>query len=319
MPKVRQAVITAAGRGTRHFPATAAVQKELFPLVDRDGHTRPLIQIIGQEALASGIERLCIVTPPGGAAVYRDYFGRRPTELGAAFGGQAWAMREAAALADFGARLHFVAQPTPEGFGHAVYQARAFVGAEPFLLLLGDHVFISDTPERCARQLIGEYEAAPVAALTAVQMTPEALLGLFGTIRGTPVDGARGLYRAEQIVEKPSVEVARRELATPGLPAGQYLAHFGQHIFSPQIFESLEYLIRNDIREKGEFQLTAAQEHLRQQTGDYRVLVARGRRYDAGIPYGLLETQMALGLAGVHGAELRRALAAMGGQRPSAP
>lgn len=309
MSKVRKAVITAAGRGTRQYPASSAVQKEMFPLVDRDGLTKPVIQIIGEEAIESGIEEICIITQPGEERFYREYFRRLDADLIKTFRAQDWAILASEKLAAFGQRLHFAEQESPEGFGHAVYQARKFVGAEPFLLLLGDHIYISDIGERCARQLLRVYEEHSVEAVTGVQPTLERLLHMFGTIRGAPIDTARGIYKAELIIEKPSVAVAREKLVTPGLPAGNYLSHFGMHVFSPRIFDSLEYLIQNDVREKNEFQLTAAQEHLRQQTGQYWVVVTQGQRYDTGIPYGLMETQLALALGGVHRAEICEAIA----------
>ncbi|HYE17607.1 MAG TPA: sugar phosphate nucleotidyltransferase [Tepidisphaeraceae bacterium] len=309
MRKVRKAVITAAGRGTRQYPASAAVQKEMFPLVDRDGLTKPVIQIIGEEAIASGIEEICIVTQPGEEGQYREYFRRLEGEAARPFKGKDWAMLQSEKLHAFGERLHFAEQKSPEGFGHAVYQARAFVGDEPFLLLLGDHVYVSDTKDRCARQLTRVFEEFGCAAVTGVQPTLERQLHLFGTIRGAAVDAARGVYRAELIVEKPTIERARAELATPGLPAGNYLSHFGMHVFSPAIFDSLGWLIGNNVREKGEIQLTAAQEHLRQQGGEYLAVVTQGQRYDTGIPYGLMETQLALGLTGVHRTEMCEAIA----------
>src|SRR3954463_2268520 len=158
MPKVRKAFITAAGRGTRQYPASAAVQKEMFPLVDRDGLTKPVVQIIGEEAIDSGIEEICIVTAPGEESQYREYFKRLDNESVKSFRGKDWAILESEKLGAFGDRLHFAEQSSPEGFGHAVYQAKAFVGDEPFLLLLGDHIYISNTKERCAQQLIKVYE-----------------------------------------------------------------------------------------------------------------------------------------------------------------
>src|SRR5215217_9634868 len=234
----------------------------MFPMVDRDGLTKPVIQIIGEEAIDSGIEEICIITTPGEEPQYRDYFRRLDDDMVKSFRGKDWAILESEKLGAFGERLRFAEQRTPEGFGHAVYQAKEFVGDEPFLLLLGDHVYISDVKDRCARQLIKVFETDMLDAVTAVQPTVERLLHAFGTIRGNPVDEAKGIYKAELIVEKPSIERARAELATPGLPAGNYLSHFGMHVFSPRIFDSLEYLIKKDVREKGEIQLTAAQEHL---------------------------------------------------------
>jgi len=309
MAKVRKAVITAAGRGTRQYPASAAVQKEMFPLVDRDGLTKPVIQIIGEEAIDSGIEEICIITAPGEEKLYRDYFKRLDDQMVKSFRGKDWAILESEKLQAFGERLHFAEQVTQEGFGHAVYQAKSFVGNEPFLLLLGDHVYISDIKGRCARQLIRVYEQYLLDAVTGVQPTLERLLHLFGTIKGHPIDPAKGIYKAELIIEKPSIEAAREKLVTPGVPAGNYLAHFGMHVFSPQIFDAIEYLIKNDIREKGEFQLTAAQEHLRTKTDKYWCVVSQGQRYDTGIPYGLMETQLALALNGVHRTEICEAIA----------
>jgi len=309
MAKVRKAVITAAGKGTRQYPASTAVQKEMFPMVDRDGLTKPVIQIIGEEAIDSGIEEICIITQPGEEPQYRDYFKRLDDDMVKSFRGKDWAILESEKLGAFGERLHFAEQHTPEGFGHAVYQAKKFVGDEPFLLLLGDHVYISDVKDRCARQLIKVYEQYMLDAVTGVQPTVERMLHLFGTIRGGPIDPAKGIYKAELIIEKPTIDQAREQLATPGLPAGNYLAHFGMHVFSPRIFDSLEYLIKNNLREKGEIQLTAAQEHLRQHTEKYWAVVSQGQRYDTGIPYGLMETQLALSLNGVHRTEICEAIA----------
>lgn len=309
MAKVRKALIAAAGRGTRMYPASTAVQKAMFPLVDRDGLTKPVIQIIGEEAIESGIEELCIIVQPGEEKLYREYFRRLDDEMVKSFRGKDWAILESEKLAAFGERLHFAEQHTPEGFGHAVYQARQFVGDDPFLLLLGDHVYISDTKDRCAQQLTRVFEQYMLEAVTGVQPTLERHLHLFGTIRGGPIDPERGIYKAELIIEKPSIEVARAQLTTPGLPAGNYLSHFGIHVFSPRIFDSLEYLIKNNLREKGEFQLTAAQEHLRQQTDKYWTVIVQGQRYDTGIPYGLMETQLALALNGIHRTEICEAIA----------
>jgi UTP--glucose-1-phosphate uridylyltransferase len=309
LTKVRKAVITAAGRGTRQYPASTAVQKEMFPLVDRDGLTKPVIQIIGEEALESGIEQLCIVTQPGDEKHYREYFRRLDDDMVKAFRGKDWAILESEKLGNFGDRLHFAEQHTPEGFGHAVYQAKKFVGDEPFLLLLGDHIYISDIKERCAKQLIDVYEKHNLDAVSGVQPTLERLLHLFGVIKGEPIEPERGIYKAALIMEKPTTEIARTKLVTPGQPAGNYLAHFGMHVFSPKIFDSLEYLIKNNIRENNEFQLTAAQDHMREHTDKYWALITEGQRYDTGIPYGLMETQLALALSGKHRAEICEAIA----------
>src|SRR5947207_2745063 len=215
MAKVRKAVITAAGRGTRQYPASTAVQKEMFPLVDRDGLTKPIIQIIGEEAIESGIEEICIITQPGEEPEYRDYFRRLDDTMARSFRGKDWAILASEKLGAFGERLHFAEQHTPEGFGHAVYQAKKFVGDEPFLLMLGDHIYVSDVKDRCASQIIKIYEQYMLEVVTAVQPTLEKLLHLFGTIKGHPIEPGKGIYKAELIIEKPSIETAREKLVTP--------------------------------------------------------------------------------------------------------
>ena len=309
MPRVRKAVITAAGRGTRQYPATSAIQKEMITLVDRDGLTKPTLQLICEECVESGIDEICVVVNPGGDRQLRDYFKRMDDETARAFRGKDWAILESERLGGIGDRLTFVEQKTPEGFGHAVHQAREFVGDEPFVLLLGDHVYISEVKDRCVLQLVRTFERYGLDALTGVQPTLERLLYLFGTIKGKPVDPEKGIFAAELIIEKPDVETARDRLVTPGLPAGNYLTHFGIHVFGPGIFDAIQHLIDNELREKNEYQFTSAQEHLRSTGAKYWTQVVQGQRYDTGIPYGLMETQIALALNGNHRAEVCEAVA----------
>jgi UTP--glucose-1-phosphate uridylyltransferase len=288
----------------------------MFPLVDTDGLAKPVLQIIGEEALAAGIEEICIVTQPGDDAHYRRYFrglGPSPPDC---FKEKDWAVQASDALDDFGNRLTYVAQASPEGYGHAVYQAKDFVGDEPFLLLLGDHIYISGRPANCATQLIEKFHDADglgITAMTAMQVTPGALVHQFGTLRATALDRARGLFRIDAIEEKPSEERASAVLRSPDLPAGFYFCHFGMHVFSPAIFDAIGHLIRHDIRSRGEIQLTTAQEMMRLTlpADTYGACTVDGQRFDTGIPYGLMEAQLALALAGRHRSEIVAAIARM--------
>jgi len=318
--KVRKAVITAAGRGTRQYPASSAVQKEMFPLVDADGLTKPVIQIIGEEAIAAGVEEICIVTQPGEHLQYMHYFKRMSTETLNAFKGKQWAIEESEKLQDFGDRLHFVAQDRPEGYGHAVYQAKDFVGDEPFLLLLGDHIYITAASDgaNCATQLVRRYEQTGAQAMSAVQPTPSHLLHLFGTVKGEALDngGEANLYRVSAIQEKPAEADAAQHLRTVGLPPGLFLCHFGMHVFPPAIFDAIGHHIDQDIREKNEIQLTNAQEYMREhllkdegEAPGYAACLIEGQRFDTGIPYGLMESQLALALAGKHRDQIVEAIA----------
>ncbi len=309
MSIVRKAVITAAGRGTRMYPATSIVQKELLPMVDRDGLTKPVIQIICEEAFDAGIEEICIVVSPGDEVQFKHYFRGLTAELLPAFKGKEWALKESEKLAKMEKSLTFVTQHTPEGYGHAVYQAKNFIGNEPFLLMLGDHIYITGENDRCAKQLIDSFASSGADAVSAVKPTAENLLHLFGTMKGKPLPSQPRLYDVETIKEKPTIDFARQNLATPGVAPGMYLCHFGMHVFPPALFDAIEKQIKDNLREKGEIQLTSAQEMMRQQLKRYYCFEVIGERYDTGIPFGLMETQIALALAGIHRQEIVESLA----------
>ncbi len=310
MNRVRKAVITAAGRGTRMYPATVTIQKEMLPLMDRDGITKPSIQIIIEEALDSGIDEVCLVVNPHNRRQIEAHFEPAQASEMRLFKGKDWALLQSARLQHVASRLSFVEQKDPEGYGHAVWCARDFVGGEPFLLMLGDHIYTSGSDKRCARQIMDVYERFG-ACVSAVQQTPSELLHLFGTVRGKLIEQQPRVYEVDHIYEKPSQEYAERHLRVEGLLWGMYLCFFGMHVFTPGIFDSLQYAIDHDIREKGEIQLTSAQERLRESGERYLAFEAVGDRYDIGIPFGYAQTQAALAVNSVYREQMLSALVSM--------
>lgn len=294
--QVRKAVITAAGRGVRQYPASDTVQKAMLPLVDRDGLTKPLIQIIAEEALESGIEEICIVTAPGDEEIYRKYFRAYGENLLVAFKGVNWAIEQSQRLRELEKRLRFVVQPEPEGYGHAVWCARDFVADEPFLLMLGDHLYISGEQRRCAHQII-EIAVSQGCAVFAVQATREHLISCYGTLSGKRVPGMPHVYEVEHIIEKPTPTLAETHLQVPGLRVGYYLCFFGMHVLTPTIFGILEEHISKKSRVDEEIQLTPAQHELAQRE-KVLALETKGTRYDIGVRYGALRAQIALALSG---------------------
>ena len=312
MKRIRKAVITAAGRGTRMFPATTTIQKEMLPLMDRDGICKPAIQIIIEEALESGIEEVCLVVNPQNRMQIEAHFEALTPEQIRLFKGKDWALLESARIQQIASRLTFAVQEKPEGYGHAVWCARDFVGGEPFLLMLGDHIYTTGDKRRCARQVLDVFEEYGVS-VSAVQQTPSELLHLFGTVSGERITEHPPVYDVHTIFEKPTVEYAEQNLRQEGLLHGMYLCFFGMHILTPGIFDCLQYAIDNDLREKGEFQFTSAQERLRASGERYLALETTGERHDIGIPFGYAQTQAALALTSVYKeqmlAELVRTLA----------
>lgn len=307
MTHVRKAVITAAGRGTRMYPATATIQKEMLPVMDTDGICKPAIQIIIEEAMESGIEEVCLVVNPHNQHQIKQHFAQLPPEELRLFKGKDWALLQSARIQQIASRLAFVVQHSPEGYGHAVYQAREWVGDEPFLLMLGDHIYTTGASKRCARQILDVFEQYG-RSVSAVQQTPQELLHLFGTVNGTRIGDQPPVYDLNAIYEKPSVEYAEKNLRQAGLLHGMYLCFFGMHILTPGIFDCLQYAVDNNLRENDEFQFTSAQERLRASGDGFLAFEAVGDRHDIGIPFGYAQTQAALALNSVFKEQMLAAL-----------
>ncbi len=284
--QVRRAVIPAAGFGSRLFPASKATKKELFPVVDRDGIAKPAILLIVEEALGAGMDEVLIIVQENDLEAFRAFFNVQVTienfnKLPRHF--QDYARR----LPEIGRHVRFVVQPMQEGFGHAVYCAREAIGDEPFLLMLGDHIYRSDGQRSCAAQLVEAYNQHGVSVV-GLRHTPEADISSFGTVTGTWLEEGRVLSITE-FAEKPTLDYARHNLRVPGLPQGEYLTLFGQYIIKPQLFAYLEEHITNNVRERGEFQLTSALDRLRREDG-FLGLVIDGQRFDIGLPEHYLQT-----------------------------
>ena len=284
--EVRKAVIPAAGFGTRLFPATKATKKELFPIVDQDGIAKPAILLIVEEALEAGLEEVIIIVQEDDLDAFHSFFNTQISienynMLPPHF--QEYARR----LLEIGRRVTFVTQPNQQGFGHAVYCARGAIGDEPFLLMLGDHLYRSSGEGSCAKQLLDVYKQHGINVL-GLRHTPKDQIANFGTVAGVWLEEGR-LINVTEFAEKPTVDYARNNLLVPGLPDDEYLTVFGLYVIKPQLFDYLEEHIAHNVRERGEFQLTSALDRLRQEDG-FLGLVMEGRRYDIGLPEYYLDT-----------------------------
>ena len=279
----RKAVVPIAGLGTRHFPASHAVKKELFPVVGTDGIARALFHYHLLALEAAGIEQICIIAQPGEDALVRSYLDgpddgylRRLTKYPAL-------LREAEQMRGLSTRVRFAVQHAQEGYGHAVYQAKSFAGGEPVLLCLGDHLFRGESESPYA-ELAGVAAVAEGKSVSAVnRITAEELKG-YGTIAGTRRMDSPRLIDVSLIIEKPSVSEARERLLVDGLPPETWFGWFGMHLLAPSIFDVLEEMIRDDVRDNGEFQLTRAQEIQRQREGYLALEMTGARRFDFGVP-----------------------------------
>jgi len=284
--KVRKAVIPAAGFGTRLFPASKATKKERFPVIDRDGIAKPAILLIVEEAIDAGIEEIIIIVQRDDLTDCRSFFNAQISienfnKLPPHF------KEYSRKLIEMGQRVSFLVQDTQQGFGHAVYTTRERIGDEPFLLMLGDHIYRSNTSASCARQMVEAYNQYGTSVV-GLKRTPEADISGFGVVNGVWVEAQR-ILNITEFAEKPTLDYARTSLHVPHIPEDEYLTVFGQYIIKPEIFDLLETNIRNNLRERGEFQLTSALDRLRQMDG-FQGLMIDGRRFDIGIPEHYLET-----------------------------
>jgi UTP--glucose-1-phosphate uridylyltransferase len=291
---IRKAVITAGARGERLYPVADTVQKSMLPIVDIDGINKPIIQIIAEEALSCGVEEICIICAPDDEKKYLENFRILQKTLETSFKNATWAQAQAVNLKNLMDRFSFSVQKEPLGYGHAVYQAKDFVKDEPFLLLLGDYLYVSDIKgKRCAQQLM-DLARQEECSVSAVNPTIEHQICKYGTLTGKSLMNLNGIYEIEKLIEKPSISQAELELQTPGLRAGYYLCFFGMHVFKSSVFDILKKHIEN--RTHNNVMLTPALQELAN-TDKYLALEMKGSRYDTSKKLGLMSAQIALGLA----------------------
>ncbi len=283
---LRKAVIPAAGFGNQLYPATKTLKKEMFPIIDRDGRAKPVIMAIVEEVLNAGIEEVGIIIQEADRELFEDFFHRRlPVEHANKLSIEDQHYMQH--IIDIGNKVTLLIQESQEGFGHAVHCAKAWVGQEPFILMLGDHLFASDTDTSCIAQLMDLYERTG-RSVVGLQETPAEKVKHFGCATGVWEEGG-SMLSITSFAEKPSVDFAREHMTTQNVKDGHFLTIFGQYILTPRIFQLLEENINRNMREHGEFQLTSCLDRLRQEEGFVGCRV-KGKRFDIGNPQAYRQT-----------------------------
>jgi UTP--glucose-1-phosphate uridylyltransferase len=280
---IRKAIIPIAGLGTRHFPASHAVKKEFFPVVGPDGIARALFHYHLLELEAAGIEEICIIVQPGEDALVRDYLRGPDDNYLKRLEKHPALLREAEQMRGFAERVTFAVQEQQEGYGHAIFQTKSFADGEMVLLGLGDHLFRGQ-PVSPYRELADLAKISGGKSASAVnRITAEQLKG-YGTIAGMRRAENSRLIDVSLIIEKPAVALAREKLHVNDLPPETWLGWFGMHLLAPGIYEILGEMIRDNVRDNGEFQLTRAQEIQRQREGYLALEMINAQRFDFGVP-----------------------------------
>jgi UTP--glucose-1-phosphate uridylyltransferase len=256
--KILKAVVTAAAPNQRTLP--------LQTVIDRDGHEKAVLRIIVEEIRRAGVDQIAVIISPGDGAAY------------------------ARAAGDPSVR--FIEQEKPNGYAAALSCASPFTANDPFLHLVGDHLYVSAKGNQSALELV-QVASQEGCAVSAVQATRETLLPLYGAIGGQRVPGKSNLYRIEKVLEKPTPTEAEQSLTTAGLRAGYYFCFFGMHVLTPTFME----ILGRHTSAGTPITVSAALAELvgREQ---YLAFEEKGRRYDVGVKYGLFQAQLALALQG---------------------
>lgn len=260
--RVKKAVITAAGPNQRALP--------LQTVIDADGIEKSVLAILIEQALAAKIQEVCVVVSPDDVPAYSLASGRHTGVV------------------------RFVPQREPAGYADAIWCARDFTGGEPFLHMVGDHLYVSATTDPSTKRVV-ELAEDQECSVSGVQATRESLLPHFGAVAGRRVPERQGAYRVDTVMEKPTPTEAEQRLMVSGIRAGYYLCFFGIHVLTPTLMDLLGSMLRDPGGEA--VTLSSALAKLARQE-QYLALEDEGRRYDIGARYGLLVAQLALALNG---------------------
>lgn len=279
---VRKTVIPVAGFGTRLYPTTRFLKKDFFPIVDRDGLVKPVILVLLEELLDSGIEDICIVlgseeerrlyTEFFENPLSEEHFGKLKPEL------RSYEER----IREIGRHLHYVYQEEKRGFGHAVYQSAEFAAGEPVLLMLGDTVYRSNTSKSCTRQFIEAFEKfnCPMVSIHPIPLTD---VSHYGILTGTWETNRERYLRVSAFVEKPTMAYAEEYLGVNTKEGERFYSVFGQYILTPAVYQQLKSDIETQSDATKEIELTSAIDAVRKTEGLVG-FVTDGCMFDMGKP-----------------------------------
>ena len=260
--KVKKAVITAAGPDQRKLPVQT--------LRDHTGKERSVLELLIEEIIMAGIDDVCVIVYPGDEVTYKQV------------------------LNQYADRVVFIHQPEQLGYGHALFCASSFTGKDPFLHLVGDHLYVKNTDKNIAKHLVETAEKKS-CSVSAVQSTREGLITQYGTIGGSRIQGHNDLYLIDSVIEKPTPTLAEQKLMVPGLRAGHYLCFFGMHVLTSAVMKILE----DQISENKNKQVGLSEAlNILSSKEQYLGLEKTDMRFNMGTRYGLLKAQLAIALSG---------------------
>jgi len=272
---VRKAVIPVAGHGTRMYPASKAVRKELFPVIDADGQAKPVLLIVIEELVKSGIDEICLIVRPGDEELFLSLLQPMSEESVLKLPGNLRSYENK--LSQISEKITFAYQNETLGFGHAVLQSSHFAGSDPVLLLLGDHLYSSKSNRSCFNQMIDAYEETKKLTIGLFEIPPEDT-PKYGVVRGEFINDEKKLVKLDTLVEKPTVEYAKKNLGVEDKQLAVFL-----YVLTPDVYKTLNHTMINGKTELGEIQLTPSLDEIAKTSGAYGVVID-GSRFDIGLP-----------------------------------
>jgi UTP-glucose-1-phosphate uridylyltransferase/galactokinase len=286
---VRKAIVPIAGFGTRMYPATRTFKKELFPVIDKDGLVKPALLILLEELDNSGIEEICLIIAEKdrrfieaivSSELSIEHMNKVSPEM------REYDLR----IRRIGEKITFAYQNERLGLGHAVYQSRSFTNGEPVLLVLGDHLFSSNSDKPCSAQTIEAYDLIGEQLTLAISEVPLSHVSNHGIVCGCWENEEETLLSTTKIFEKPTSTYSRDNLAV-NMKNGdkKYFSVFGQYILTPDVFEILARNIREERMVNGEFELTTVLDEIRRTKGMF-AFIPQGKCFDIGNPAAYQET-----------------------------
>jgi UTP-glucose-1-phosphate uridylyltransferase len=301
--KVRTALMAAGGFAGKLFPASQASKAELFPVLDpKDGLLKPLLLITVEQLLEAGLEKVVIIVQEEDLPQFKRLFNSYVTPANARRLPPGKHESYSRKVIDVGRHVSFVVQKRQMGFGHAVYCAREVVGENPFLLVLGHHMYLplEGNPRSCAEQVLDAYNALGGSNVLGLKHTPAESVSRFGCATGVVrPKGHAGLSNTvlsvTNVIERPDRAFAETNLRVEGLDEGEFLTVFGIYALNNEIFDLLQHDVENDIRdEKGEIAFTPALDRLRQSSAGLSAIVVDGERLPIDTPEGYIRTNARL-------------------------
>lgn len=257
---VKKAIIPVAGNGTRMFPITKSIKKAFLPIIDEDGVIKPVILCLLEEVINAGIEEVCLVIDEADQAEYDNLFAK-PLSAEVTSKLSEEMLKYESKILNIGKKIKYVYQHEKLGLGHAVSLCKDFVGNDPVLLVLGDQLYKTSNSKNCTEQIIDSFEKTGMLTVSVTEVDKKDV-SKYGILSGTIQDGDDYFF-VDKMVEKPEEAVAEKECYTTYYNQKRYYAVFGEYILTEDVFNKLDEHIKNNIKERGEFQLTSALDEVR--------------------------------------------------------